>query len=155
MNSTVNVPTWQAIFVIFLAIGGLTLAIRPLNMGANRMFIVATVAVWATITFSAGAIRQTLVDVQLSTDQSGDGSGLFGLSAQYKDIQAASGWWLAGVGATVTFVGAVAIWAKRRDLVAAIARARKQREAAETSTRELEEAEAAYRAELAASESAS
>lgn len=152
MNSSIDVPTWQAIFVVFLAIGALTLAIRPLNMGANRMFIVATVAVWATITFSAGAIRQTLLDAQLLADQ---GDGIVGLSAQYKDLQAASGWWLAGIGATVTFVGAVGIWAKRRDLVAAIARARKQREAAETSTRELREAEEAYRAELEAANSGS
>ena len=50
-------------------------------------------------------------------------------------------------GITVLFVGAVALWAKRRDIVAAIQRARKQREAAEKSAREIQEAAEAYAAE--------
>ncbi|MCB1247384.1 MAG: hypothetical protein KDB69_08965, partial [Acidimicrobiia bacterium] len=145
MDTTVTSPLWVAVFVVFLAIGALTLAIRPLDMGANRMLIVATVAVWATIVFSAGAIRETLIDTQLTTEQS---NGVIGIAAQYKDVQAASGWWLAGFGATIAFVGAVGIWAKRRDLVAALARARKQRAAAEESAREIAEAEEAYRQEF-------
>ncbi|MGI9667532.1 MAG: hypothetical protein ACR2N2_10570, partial [Acidimicrobiia bacterium] len=68
----------------------------------------------------------------------------------YKDTQAAGGWWLAGLGATILFVGAVGLWAKRRDVVAAIARARKQREAAETSAKEIADAAEAYAAEQAA-----
>lgn len=147
MNTTLEARVWVVVFIIFLAIAALALAIRPLDMGANRMLIVATVAVWMTIVFSAGSLRQTLIDTQLMTDQ---GDGVVGIAAQYKDTQAAGGWWLAGFGATVAFVGAVGIWARRRDLVAAIARARRQREAAEVSAREIKEAEEAYRAELEA-----
>jgi protein-S-isoprenylcysteine O-methyltransferase Ste14 len=77
----------------------------------------------------------------METDQ---GAGVFGIGAQYKDTQAAAGWWLAGFGTFVIFIGAVGLWAKRRDIVAAIARAKKQRKAAEISTREIEEAAEAY-----------
>ncbi len=47
-------------------------------------------------------------------------------------------------GTFIVFVGAVGLWAKRRDIVAAIARAKKQREAAEESSREIQEAAEAY-----------
>ncbi len=140
MNTVIEVPTWQAVFVVFLALGGLSLAIRPLDMGANRMLIIATVATWMTITASGGAMRQTLIDNQTVADA----------AAQYKDTQAAAGWWLAGMGVTIAFVGAVGIWARRRDLVASLARARKQRAAAETSAREIREAQEAYEQEQAA-----
>jgi hypothetical protein len=76
---------------------------------------------------------------------------VIGISAQYKDTQAALGWWVAGFGAFVLFIGAVGLWAKRRDIVSALARARKQREAAEKSAREIQEASDAYARELSAS----
>jgi hypothetical protein len=147
INVDIEVPTWQTIFVVFLAIGALALAIRPANMGANRMLIVSTVAVWVTIVASAGAMRQALIDAQMAFVFP---DGTTGLSAAYKDTQAAAGWWLAGLGVTVAFVGAVGLWARRRDLVATIARAKRQRAAAEVSAREIEEAQAAYEQELAA-----
>ena len=145
INVDIEVPTWQTIFVVFLAIGALALAIRPANMGANRMLIVSTVAVWVTIVASAGAMRQALIDAQVGVVYP---DGTSGLSASYKDTQAAGGWWLAGLGVTVAFVGAVGLWARRRDLVATIARAKRQRAAAEVSAREIEEAQAAYEQEL-------
>ena len=147
VGSDITVRPWALVFFISLVIGGLSVAIRPINMAANRMLIFATVAGWGVILTTAGAIRQGLIDEQLATVQLG---GATGVAAQYKDTQAALGWWLAGLGVTVLFVGAVGLWAKRRDIVSALARARKQREAAEESAREIQEAAEAYAKEQAA-----
>lgn len=148
LNTTVSTEAWIALLVVMLFSAAVALAIKPIDMAANRLLVMAVVTTWGVIVFSAGAIRQTLIDTQLTTVQV-DGST--GIAAQYKDVQAASGWWLAGFGLTVMFIGAVGLWAKRRDLVAALARAKKQREAAEISAREIQEAADAYAAELAAS----
>ena len=140
-GSTITTPKWLLVFVVFLALGSMSLAIKPVDMGANRMMIIASIVGSAVVWLSAGAIRQSLIDLQMETDQ---GNGVIGIAAQYKDTQAASGWWLAGFGTFVIFVGAVGLWAKRRDIVAAIARAKKQLAAAEQSSREIEEAAEAY-----------
>lgn len=141
VGTEITVRPWAFVFVMTLLAGGLAVSIRPINMAANRMLIAGSVAGWLVILLSGGAIRQNLVDEQVATEQA---SGAIGVSAPYKDTQAALGWWLAGLGVTILFVGAVGLWAKRRDIVAALARARKQREAAEVSAREIEEAAAAY-----------
>jgi hypothetical protein len=140
-DNTITVPTWLLVFVVFLSLGSMSLAIKPIDMGANRMMIMAAVTAGGLVWLRAGAIRQSLIELQTEADQ---GGGVFGIAAQYKDTQAAAGWWLAGFGTFVIFIGAVGLWAKRRDIVAAIARAKKQREAAEISTREIEEAAEAY-----------
>lgn len=141
VGTDVTTRPWALVFVLSVLAGALSVAIRPINMAANRMLILASVAGWAVILMSAGALRQGLIDEQAITEQVG---GAVGVSAQYKDTQAAAGWWLAGFGITILFVGAVGLWAKRRDIVAALARARRQREAAEISAREIEEAAEAY-----------
>lgn len=145
VGKDVTVRPWVVVFIIYLLLGGLAIAIKPLNMSANRMLIAASINLWLLVLLSAGSLRETLIRIQSDTVQS---SGATGISAQYKDTQAALGWWIAGLGTTVVFVGAVGLWAKRRDIVAAIARARRQRAAAEKSAKEIEEAAAAYALEL-------
>jgi len=140
-GTSVVVETWLLVFIMMLSIGVMSLAIKPVDMGANRMMIIATLLGGAVVWFSAGAIRQSFIEIQLETDQ---GGGLFEVAAQYKDTQAALGWWIAGFGTFIIFIGAVGLWAKRRDIVAAIARAKKQREAADESSREIQEAAEAY-----------
>lgn len=140
-GTSVTVETWLLVFIMMLSIGVMSLAIKPVDMGANRMMIIATLLGGAVVWFSAGAIRQSFIEIQLETDQ---GGGLYGIAAQYKDTQAALGWWIAGFGTFIIFIGAVGLWAKRRDIVAAIARAKKQREAADESSREIQEAAEAY-----------
>ncbi len=147
VGSELEVETWILVLFVALLTGGLSVAIQPIGLAANRVLIIASVAAWAVIVMSAGAIRQHLIDTQMVTVQA-DGST--GISAQYKDVQAAPGWWLAGLGATILFIGAVGLWARRRDIVATHARARRQREAAEVSAREIREAAEAYAAEKAA-----
>jgi len=146
MNTTVTMTTWVLLAIVMVALAAMTLTIRPVDMAANRMLVLGTVAVWATITASAGAMRSTLLTTQLDIN---------GISAQYKDTQAAGGWWVAGLGVTIAFVGAVGLWAKRRDFVAAIARAKKQRAAADKSAQEIEDAMKTYEAEVAARETTS
>ncbi len=145
-GSILSMPTWTWVLIVFTVMAGLSISIRPGDVAANRMLIFTTVVAWGVVVLSAGAIRQTLIDTQALFDQ---GAGVTGVSAQYKDTQAALGWWLAGFGATVIFIGAVSLWAKRRDIVAALARARRQREAAETSAREIAEALETYEREQA------
>jgi hypothetical protein len=141
-----GVPAWIVVLIVFLVMAGLSISIRPGNVAANRMMIFATVAGWGVVVFSAGAIRQSLITAQKAFLQT-DGSA--GVAAQYKDVQTAGGWWLAGLGVTIAWVGAIGLWAKRRDIVAALARARRQRAAAEESAREIQEALEAYEREQA------
>jgi hypothetical protein len=147
VGSELELETWILVLFVALLSGGLSIAIQPIGLAANRALIVASVAAWAVIVMSAGAMRQHLIETQMATVQA---DGTTGLSAQYKDVQAAPGWWLAGLGATILFVGAVGLWARRRDIVATHARARRQRAAAEVSAREIQEAAEAYAAEKAA-----
>lgn len=147
VGSELELETWILVLFVALLSGGLSIAIQPIGLAANRALIVASVAAWAVIVMSAGAMRQHLIEIQMATVQA---DGTTGLSAQYKDVQAAPGWWLAGLGATILFVGAVGLWARRRDIVATHARARRQRAAAEVSAREIQEAAEAYAAEKAA-----
>jgi len=146
-GSEVTSKLWIVVFVVFLLVAALAISIKPNDVAANRMLIFTTVAAWAVVVLSAGAIRQTLVDAQNAFDQ---GGGVTGVAAQYKDTQAAGGWWLAGLAMTVLFVGAVGLWAKRRDIVAAMSRAKRQRAAAEQSAREIQEALEAFEREEAA-----
>ena len=153
VNGTVaSAPTWVWVLGVFGVTAALSVSIKPSDVAANRMLIFTSVAAWGVVVLSAGAIRQSLIESQNLFDH---GDGITGVAAQYKDTQAASGWWLAGFGATVIFVGSVGLWAKRRDIVAALARARKQREAAETSAREIAEALEAYEREQAGTATAS
>lgn len=145
-GSQVSIQTWAFVLAVFLVMAGLSISIRPAAVAANRMMIFTTVAAWGVVVMSAGAIRQNLVTAQMAFVYP-DGST--GVSAQYKDMQTAGGWWLAGFGITVAWVGAIGLWAKRRDIVAALARARKQRAAAEESAKEIQAAFDEYHREQA------
>jgi len=145
-GNVLTVQTWILVLIVFLVMAGLSISIRPGDVAANRMMIFSTVAGWAVVVLSAGAIRQSLITAQNAFVQA-DGSA--GIPAQYKDVQTAGGWWLAGLGVTIAWVGAIGLWAKRRDIVAALARARRQRAAAEESAREIQEAFEAYEREQA------
>jgi hypothetical protein len=148
-GTQLSIQTWALVLIVFLALAGLSISIRPIDVAANRMMIFTTVAAWGVIILSAGAIRQSLISAQMAFVQS---NGVTGISAQYKDAQTAGGWWLAGLGITVAWVGAIGLWAKRRDIVAARARARKQRAAAYTSAQEIQDAYDEYQREQAAAE---
>jgi hypothetical protein len=146
-GNQLSIQTWGLVLIVFLIMAGLSISIRPAAVAANRMMIFTTVAAWAVVVLSAGAIRQNLISAQKAFIYA---DGATEVSAQYKDAQTAGGWWLAGLGITVAWVGAIGLWAKRRDIVAAMARARKQRVAAEESAQEIQDAYDAYQREQAA-----
>ena len=128
-------------FLAFAVLGALSLTVPPRGLAANRMLLAATVVGGMIITLSAGALRETLQRMQVETE---------GVSAQYKDIQVGAGWFIALFGVLVLFVGGVGLWAKRRDLMIAQIRARRQREAAEKSAQEIKESYEQYERERAA-----
>lgn len=105
-----------------------TVVAEPRALAANRALILASAAALFTAVVTSGSIRSRLMTEQLAT---------IGIASDYKDVQVTSGWLLANVGLTLTAIGAVAMWAKRRDLANAQARAAKQRKAAEESAAEI------------------
>ncbi|HHC08182.1 MAG TPA: hypothetical protein ENK55_05650 [Actinobacteria bacterium] len=131
LGTTVTVPTWLAVLAGFTILGVLTGTGEPRGLAASRMLIVTDALGWLAILLQAGALRSTLLRLQAET---------MGIAATYRDVQVGAGWFVAGFGMVLAFVGAVAIWADRRDTMLAAIRARRQREAAEESRREIEEA---------------
>lgn len=115
-----------AVIVVGIAVTG-----RPAALAANRMLIFSTVAGGAAIALSAAAARSNLVSAQLELD---------GVAGKFQDTQITSGWFIALFGILVAFVGAVSLWARRRDIIINQQRAEKQRVAAEASAAEIQAA---------------
>ena len=120
---------WIAVAAVLLL--GLAVTGRHAELSANRMLIFSTVGGGLAITVSAAASRVNLLAAQV--EQSG-------ISGQYKDTQITSGYFLALFGMLVAFVGAVSLWATRRDVIINRIRAERQRSAAEASAAEIQAA---------------
>lgn len=117
-----------AILFIMVLLGGLMALGKETSMAANRMLIATSVVAGTAIGLSGAAIRSTLVRLQA------EGGNIPG---EYRDTQVTWGYFLANIGVVLFFMGAVMLWARRRDVVQAQARAAKQRAAAEESAAEL------------------
>lgn len=133
-DDEVTIPIWLLVAIPTLLAAALSLGSAPMELAANRMLIYVVMLSGLVVTVSAGAMRSTLLRFQLEQTN---------IAAQYKDVQVTSGWFLAQAGILLAFVGAVAMWARRRDLILTRQRARHQREAAEKSAQEIEAALAA------------
>ena len=131
-NLDFSVPAGVGMLVMMLPLLALALSGQPGELIANRMMVMVAIAAILALGLQAGAIRQTLIDAQAAGD--------FGAPAEYKDSQVTAGYFLAQLGALMVFVSSVAQWAKRRDHILNVRRARRQREAAEASAREIQEA---------------
>ncbi|MEA2010682.1 MAG: hypothetical protein U9N78_08260, partial [Actinomycetota bacterium] len=140
-GSTIEAGSGITAFVAVGLLGLFALATAPHGLAANRMLIYASVLGGAVIGMSGGSLRTTLLEAQVAT---------VGVSGQYKDVQVGMGWFIALVGIMILFVGAVALWATRRDLIIARSRAREQRAAAEKSAKEIRESYEQYEREKAA-----
>ncbi len=114
-----------------LVIYGLAATGKPSELAANRMLIFSTVFGGATVALGAAAVRANLIAAQFESD---------GVVGQYKDTQITSGYFLALFGMLLAFVGAVSLWAKRRDIIINLRRAERQRAAAEASAAEIQAA---------------
>lgn len=140
-GSTVEVNSGLAAFLAVGLLGLFALATSPHGLAANRILIYGSVLGGAVIGMSGGSLRTTLLEAQFAA---------VGVSGQYKDVQVGMGWFIALFGIMILFVGAVALWATRRDLIIARSRAKEQRAAAEKSAREIREAYEQYEREKAA-----
>ena len=110
---------------------GIAVTGKPAELSANRMLIFSTVAGGATIALSAAASRSNLISAQLELD---------GVAGKFQDTQVTSGWFIALFGILVAFIGAVSLWARRRDIIINQQRAERQRSAAEASAAEIQAA---------------
>ncbi len=128
-ESTVQPWVWVAAIAAILV--GLAVVGQHAELSANRMLIFSSVGGWLTIALSAAAARTNLLDAQIAES---------GLAGQYKDTQVTSGYFIALLGMLIVFVGAVSLWAKRRDVIINRVRAEKQRAAAEASAAEIQAA---------------
>ena len=90
-------------------------------------FAVIALFIGATM---GGSVRSNLLGRQVET---------IGVSADYLDSQITSGVMLTWLGSIIMILGAVGMWAKRRDQLEARDRAQRQRETAEESAQELGE----------------
>ncbi|MEN8234242.1 MAG: hypothetical protein ABFR89_04900 [Actinomycetota bacterium] len=140
-GSELSLNPGLAAFVGLGLLGLFALATPPHGLAANRIVIYMSVLAGAVISLSGGSLRTTLMEAQVEA---------IGVSAQYKDVQVGYGWFLALLGIVIMFVGAVALWATRRDIIIARARAREQRAAAEKSAQEIRESYEQYERERAA-----
>lgn len=134
VNETKTVALWLLAIAIIAPLLAVTLLVEPRELATNRIVILGVLAGWAMVTFSAGAVRSRLLELQTRDA---------GVGAQYKDLQITSGMILAFIGMLLAFLGVVAMWAQRRDQLLAMKRATQQREAAEASAAELDAALAA------------
>ena len=139
-ESTVSMNPGIAAFIGVGLLALFALATKPHGLAANRLLIYLSVVGGGIITLSGGSLRSSLQAAQIET---------IGVGAQYKDVQVSYGWFLALFGIAVVFIGAVAVWATRRDTIIARSRARAQREAAERSAQETREAYEQYEREKA------
>lgn len=120
---------WVAMAAVVLV--GIAVTGKPAELAANRMLIFSTVGGGAAIALSAAAARSNLITAQLELD---------GVAGKFQDTQVTSGWFIALFGILVAFVGAVSLWAKRRDIIINQQRAERQRVAAEASAAEIQAA---------------
>ena len=139
-STTVELSPGVAAFAGLGLLGLFALATVPHGLAANRFLIYVSVLGGAAIGLSGGSLRTSLREAQVET---------IGVAAQYKDVQVGYGWFIALVGIIILFVGAVALWATRRDIIIARSRARAQRAAAEKSAQEIKESHEQYEREKA------
>jgi hypothetical protein len=108
------------------------------------MLIYATILGAAAVGFVGGAMRSTLIQVQTETFEAGVEAGLDAdllfTPGRYQDTQITSGYFLANIGMLLIFIGAVTLWAKRRDHILNVQRADRQRMAAQMSAEEIQAA---------------
>ena len=144
-DRSVSLDAGLAAFIGVGLLGLFALATAPHGLAANRLLIYLSIGGGAVISLSGASLRTTLQEAQIEA---------IGVAAQYKDVQVGYGWFLALIGILILFVGAVALWATRRDVIIARNRAREQRAAAEKSAQEIREAYEQYERERTAAEAA-
>ncbi len=128
VGERITTQLWLIVAVALLLVFIPMVTSPPAQLGVARILIIAVAISWLVAAVSAGAARSTLIRLQLEAT---------GGAAQDREAQITSGMMLAFVGFALAFLGAVALWAGRRDQIAAQQRASQQRAAAEDSLSQL------------------
>lgn len=121
-------PFWVFVLIAGVVVGALALFRPPTELAGRRMLINSITAIWVMSMTMSASLRQALLAAQLEQSD---------ISAQLLDLQITSGVLIAWFGGLLAFVGAVGMWAKRRDQIIAHERARKQQAAAAESSAQL------------------
>jgi hypothetical protein len=132
--STIDVAldVWFAVLVGGLIMAAYSVTALPRRLAPSRMLVLMVVFTAVIMFTMAGAMRTSLIEAQVEAAE--------GPAADYNDTQVASGYFVAAGGMLLIFLGSVAMWARRKDILDTQARAERQRRAAEESAREIEEA---------------
>ena len=116
-----------AVLIVVVLLSTLALVTKPRQLASNRMLIYATLLGAAAVGFVGGAMRSTLVQLQTETFEAGVEAGLDAdllyTPGRFQDTQVTSGYFLANIGMLLVFIGAVTLWAKRRDHILNVQRA--------------------------------
>ncbi len=130
-GSSRSADPWLWVTILAVVAFGLAITGKHAELSANRMLMFSTVGGGLAIAVSAAAARMNLLAAQIEES---------GLAGQYKDTQITSGYFVALFGMLIAFVGAVSLWASRRDVIINRLRAERQRAAAEASAAEIQAA---------------
>jgi hypothetical protein len=131
LGSSRNAQPWVWVAIVAVLALGLAITGQHSELAANRMLVFSRVGALLAIALSAAAARVNLLAAQVEQ---------MGVSGQYKDTQITSGYFVALLGMLIAFVGAVSLWATRRDVIINRLRAERQRAAAEASAAEIQAA---------------
>jgi hypothetical protein len=122
------VPLWLLVLVGVGLLDVVVVVRPPRELALYRLMINGVLIAWFIGMVMSGSLRSLLAASQLET---------IGISAEIRDIQITSGVMLVWFGGLLAFLGTVSLWARRRDQLDAVARARRQLEAARRSAEEM------------------
>ncbi len=125
-----TVPLWVIVLTLMVTLDIMMLARPPEELAPYRLLLIAVALVWVVALVCAGSLRSTLLRLQLENA---------GIGAEYRDIQITSGILISWAGGLLAFIGAVALWARRRDELQEHSRAGEQLAVAAISATEQEE----------------
>lgn len=125
-----TVPLWVIVLTLMVTLDIMMLARPPEELAPYRLLLIAVTLVWVVALVCAGSLRSTLLRLQLEN---------VGIGAEYRDIQITSGILISWAGGLLAFMGAVALWARRRDELQEHSRAGEQLAVAAISATEQEE----------------
>ena len=117
--------------VIAVVLGVIVIAATiapPRQLAVARLAMITALMSWATIGTVGTSARTKLIQSQIE---------VMGVSGTYRDTQITSGVMIAFAGIVMVFLATVGIWARKRDRLEVIARAKRQQDAAAQSAAEL------------------
>jgi hypothetical protein len=124
------VPLWAVVLIGLGLLNVVVVVWPPRQLALYRLMINGGLIAWFVSFVMSGSLRSLLATRQLDTMD-------MGIAAEIRDIQITSGVMLAWAGGLLAFLGTVSLWARRRDQLDAVARARRQLEAARRSAEEM------------------